>query len=264
MQTIFEVRKCTVSLVLSSQTVSTSCRSVQTVTLNFLTTESYTPPLRSRAFSIAISRDISDNGYGGVLTIGGVPNTLTTDPTINVTSVSAYTYTPLTNSAVQSRSELSYYAITVDGFTVGSSGSISPTVGNLLNPSAQVVIDSGAPALVLPRTTANNINAAWSPPGFYSGVDYVVPCTATLNATLGVSIGGTVYPIGESSDLLGRVTNQAGLTACISLVTNGDFESGVEGYGLYLLGDPWLRNVLAVFDWENSRFSVYGRTTYQS
>ena len=267
MQTIFEIREyhSLTSHVLETFLHTTFVPKCSTLILNLPATETYSPPLASRAFSIAISRDVAGDGYGGVFTIGGVPSSFLTDPTINVTSLSAYTFTPFSEYPSNFQGNvLSYYAISVDGFSISSSASTSSTGVTLLDPSTVVIIDSGANALILPKTAANEFNAAWTPPGHYSGFDYIVPCTATLNSTLGISVGGRVYPIGEPSDLMGRTTNQDGSIVCYSLVENGDAESGEEGRGMYIVGDPWPRNVLAVFDWGNSRFSVYGRTTYQS
>src|SRR2546429_1065051 len=86
----------------------------------------------AKQFSLAISRDASRNGNGGILTIGGVPSL--TDPSVNVSSQS-YTSAPFQLVTSRSTSEYTFYPINVDGFVLGQS---STDVGT------QIIIDSGA------------------------------------------------------------------------------------------------------------------------
>lgn len=158
------------------------------------------------------------------MTIGGVPDL--TDPAVNVSS-DAYTSAPLEYVASRSLDYLTFYAVSVDALKLG---------GQELNPGLQVVFDSGAPSFEVPLATGNAMNAAWSPPMEANGA---LACDAILTEPVGVAIGGATYYI-PSEDLIGQ--NDDG--TCFSLIYPSDGE-------LLLVGDAFLKSVLAVFDWDN-------------
>lgn len=185
-------------------------------------------PSLPQGFSIALSRDTSSNGNGGIFTIGGIP--ALDDPAVNVSSTS-YTSAPLQIDADGSATELSFYSIFVDGFAVGDTTD---------DAGAQVIIDSGAPSLDVPQDVASALNSLWSPSIGSDG--RTLDCNAVLTASFGIAIGGATYYL-DSADLI----SSNGDGTCSTAVNGAD--SG------YILGDPFLKNVLAVYDWGNSQMS---------
>jgi len=129
--------------------------------------------------------------------------------------------------------EFTFYSIKVDYVSQGDV--ILDDTTNL-----QILVDSGADAFQVPVAAANSLNSYWSPPGTYynEGQDLNIECDAVLTQEIGVAIGGVVYRI-SSEDLI--YTNEQG--NCWSLIQGTD---GTQGF---LIGDPLLKNVLAVFDW---------------
>src|SRR5271154_2801899 len=191
--------------------------------------DTFNPPLAPE-FTLVISRDSSQNDYGGSLTIGGVPNLW--DPTVNASGT--YSSAAFQLVAAVSTSAYSFYSIDVDAFAAG---------GATYDANTQVIVDSGANILALPETTANAFNSLWSSGGSYdSNHLFVIDCTATPG-DLGISIGGTYFYI-NPVDLMA----QYDATQCYSLVQPSDSSTG----GFYVLGDPFLRNVVAVYNWGTS------------
>lgn len=184
-------------------------------------------PSLPQYFSIALSRDESNSGNGGIFTVGGTPKL--SDPSVNVSSDS-YTSADLQIYANGgSETEFSFYAFSVDGFTVGK---------DTLDPDTVVVVDSGDPGLTVPQDVADAVNSLWSPEIDGDTLD----CDAVLTKPFGVAIGGATYFI-SSQDLI----SQGNDGTCSTRIGGSD--------GLLLLGDPFLKNVLAVYDWGNSRMS---------
>jgi hypothetical protein len=184
----------------------------------------------ARQFTLAISRDASGTGNGGSLTIGGIPSL--TDPSVNASSQS-YTSAPFQFVASFSTSQYSFYSINVDGFVLGQSSTDAGT---------QVIIDSGANTIEVPSATAAAINSYWSPAGSDSNGVVILDCNAVLTEPFGIGIGGATYYI-NSVDIIGQSSDGT----CYSLVSAGS--------GEYLVGDPLLKNVVAVYDWQDSVMS---------
>ena len=189
------------------------------------------PPL-PKMFSLAISRDASGTGNGGTLTIGGIPPL--TDSTVNATtsfSAASFQVYPGVGG-----SSYSYYAIYVDGF-------VSDAV--TYDPDVLVIVDSGADVLQVPTSTAQAFNSLWSPAagapsGGGGGGVWTIACDATLSSDVGITIGGATYYI-HDTDLIGTLSDGT----CYSLVQDG----GTGATAVYIVGDPLLRNVVAVYDW---------------
>jgi hypothetical protein len=184
----------------------------------------FSPPL-AKQFSIALSRDDSANGFGGILTLGGIPDL--TDPAVNASD--SYTFAPWQVVPSRSTTDYTFYSILVDGIVIGSS---------TVDAGFQILVDSGANSFQVTQATADAINSLWSS----VNADGSLPCDAFLTEPIGVAIGGATYFI-DSADLLHP--NPDG-TTCHSLVYVGDTENNE-----FLVGDPLLKNTLAVFDWEN-------------
>jgi len=99
----------------------------------------------------------------------------------------------------------------------------------------QVIIDSGTSLIYLPTEVANAVNALFSPPAFFNLGVYSVDCNATA-PEFGVRIGSQTFFI-NAEDLI--LHNADG--TCISGVDDA-------GDSPAILGDVFLKNVLAVFD----------------
>ncbi|KAJ9606570.1 hypothetical protein H2200_008578 [Cladophialophora chaetospira] len=196
---------------------------------------------RSKQFSLALSRDASNTGYGGTMTIGGVASL--TEPSVNATSAS-FTSAPLQIFPNTSTAEYSWYSIYLDGFEFG---------GQMLSLNTSTIIDSGYNGLEIPREIATALNDHWSPPGNVSGTTVFLDCAAKLDQPFGMTIGGATYYI-QFADLVGQMANGT----CYSLVIAGLPPNG------YSIGDPLLKNTLAVFDWGEMVMSFYPRMYYAS
>ena len=204
-------------------------------------TNAYDPPL-PQMFSIALSRDKSGTGQAGKFTIGGVPSLNYPDVNVSSTEPSSAALIPY---AGISSTELSFYSFLIDGYAIGS----NTTAGG----SIQVIVDSGAPTFEMPAALAKKVNSLWTPKGkLDDSGDLILDCSATLSEPVGVTIGGTTYYL-QSQDLMLKSEGD-----CFSAVSAGDQEDGI------LIGDPFLKNVLAVFDWEDSQMSFYPRMYYKS
>ena len=186
----------------------------------------FDPPL-AKQFSLALSRDDSLNGYGGILTLGGIPDL--NDPEVNASD--SYSYAPWQFVASRSTSEYTFYSILVDGIVIGS---------DTVNPGLQILVDSGANIFQVPDQTAAAINSLWSSPIRSDGS---LACDAVLTQPIGVTIGGSTYYM-NSVDLKTQFSDGT----CQSLVSVGEDNE-------FLVGDPLLRNTLVVFDWENQILS---------
>jgi len=193
-------------------------------------TNGYTPAM----FSMALSRDNAGTGYGGSLTIGGVPDL--SDPRVNAKANYAYANFEVTPSI--SQTYYSYYTITVDTVTFGSGSKKQSDSKKRL-----YVIDSGTSLIYLPSKLAKAYNSLWSRPATFHPKtgEYYVPCDATV-PPFSVTISGKIFTI-NTKDLL----QSNGDGTCLSTILDV-----LDGNTL-LLGDVFLKNVLAVFDWKNQR-----------
>ena len=205
-------------------------------------------------FSLAIDRDPRN---GGVLAVGGVPD---------VPHSPYFASTPIIPVGVNvSSGQLVYefYSMTVGGYAVSSSASAQFNVlGNtnsrkvsLLQNGTNAIVDSGTSLVYAPNDVAAAVAAAFNPPGQYdqNAMAYYVSCTAKP-PVFGVAVGKKIFFV-NPLDMILQVTS----TQCIS---------GIQPNlgGLTILGDVWMKNVLAVFDIgaEQMRFAArefYGLTS---
>lgn len=178
-------------------------------------------------FSCAIER--GPNGGGGQVAIGGLPD---------VEFEHSFASTPLkiielTPHPIE-QTKYSYYTIIPDGFVLD---------GQSKSTSIPVIVDSGTTLLYLPVRLTEAINAAFDPPAVYveeSGV-FETDCNATP-PDLAITIGGQDFHISGKELLLhGAVGKDPATGGCVTGVQVGP--SGVS-----ILGDVFLKNVVAVFD----------------
>jgi hypothetical protein len=151
---------------------------------------------------------------------------------VNASSQS-YTSAPFQLVTSFSTSEYTFYSINVDGFVLGQSSTDAGT---------QVIIDSGASTIDVPSATAAAVNSHWSPAAVFSNGLFFLDCNAVLTEPFGIGIGGATYYI-SSADMIGQSSDGT----CYSLVSKGSDK--------FLVGDPFLKNVVAVYDWGNKVMS---------
>lgn len=176
-------------------------------------------------FSLALSRDESNAANGGALIIGSLPNDA--DPSVNISS--DYVSTPIQH--YPDTSDYSFYVITPDAVDFGTK---TTSAGGV-----QYVVDSGSDAIYLSAEDAAAFASQFEPPASSSGGMFVVDCDATP-PSLAVVISGQTFPI-KPTDLILRGEGDT----CVSAVQPSDQAS------MGTLGDPFLKNVVAVFDWGN-------------
>lgn len=116
-----------------------------------------------------------------------------------------------------------------------------------------MIVDSGTSLIYLPTRVADDVNRLFVPPAAFNDnhSSYVVACDATP-PTLGIEISGKTFFV-DGRDMVVRVQRGAESTneLCLSAVQDG-------GDGPYILGDAFLRNVVAVHDVGNAemRFAI--------
>ncbi|KAI1625337.1 aspartic peptidase domain-containing protein [Exophiala viscosa] len=142
-----------------------------------------TPPLESALFTLAISRDASNNGSGGIFTIGGLPDNRSA---VNITSDNSTTapWEFMTSMSGVPDDEFTFYSIIVDGFDVD---------GQLEAVGLQIIIDSGANTIELPADLANSLNQQWVPSSPDGNGATGLDCNAVLPWPFGIQIGGKTY-----------------------------------------------------------------------
>lgn len=187
-------------------------------------------------FTIALARSPQNTStaFGGYLTLGGLPpvkhSPFTTVPVEIMKDIPA-NYT----SGKKTRS---YWATTISSVKYGSSG-------NLTTDSTpwQAFIDSGNYFSIIPSAVVEPIHALFSPrPAWNEEMGaYVVDC-ATKVPEFGLTIGNKTF-FHNGADLI----YQTSAGVCISsFVPSEKFPA--QGLTLNIIGVPFLKNVVAVFD----------------
>ncbi|KAH0841095.1 hypothetical protein AYO21_06588 [Fonsecaea monophora] len=212
--------------------------------INTIFYEELTEPL----FSMAISRDASETGYGGFLTIGGIPDT--EDPRINAVGDFGSAPVELNPEIPSCGDYFTHYTIVPDGVAWADGA------GNFADEDATpayYVVDSGATLSRFPPAIAKAVNALFDPPATLNSQGlYVVSCDATL-PQLSLFVGGVELPI-NPLDLVWFSG-----TTCVSGVQSirGDTVVGV-------IGDSLMRSMLVVFDWGEKMVHFASRPVYDS
>ena len=191
-------------------------------------------------FSIALDRN-----SGGQLAVGGLPKGLSYFPVFASSPFQLLTTSGSGQVGTSSSRAYTLYTITTQGFTYGNASAAAWAYNNNPNPfgppsdrtQVQVIIDTGTVNIFLPPTTAAAINAGFSPKPLYktnAGL-YVVKCDANP-PRFGVKIGFETFFV-NPKDMVVNLGDR-----CVSAVA----ATGVGGTSI--LGEAFLKNVLAVFD----------------
>lgn len=145
--------------------------------------------------------------------------------------------------------EITLMTLTVDSISwTSSSGNISNST------NFQAVVDSGNNLNMLPQEIADPVNKAFVPPAVYNkdlGI-YVSDCQATP-PPFGITLGGRNFSI-QAADMISRDSASGICYSTVSIPAEG------SGVALNFLGDAFLRNVVAVFDFGKTemRFAARG------
>ncbi|KAJ5724858.1 acid protease [Penicillium malachiteum] len=124
-------------------------------------------------------------------------------------------------------------------------GGLTPIKFNHTWTSTDIVVDSGTTLNYYPTSVANSVNHAFDPPAKKNtGGTYRVACDATP-PTHGITIKGNTFIINPLDMILPYGQNNDGKEICITGITDGgdDFREDI-----FILGDTFLKNVIAVFD----------------
>lgn len=212
---------------------------------NPLFTTMWKSNLTAPLFSLALARNKNEDG---VLAFGGLPghpvkySTKFARTPIEYTTITSTMVINGTSTQVN-RTEYRLYSIKVETFsfarqTSRSQGSATPEKILTQKSEGTLLIDSGTTLMYLSTALASSINAVFTPAARYDTKTriYFVECNATA-PRVGLTIAGTTFWV-DPKDMI--VSDKSGST-CISGVQSG-------GEGLMILGDVWLKSVLAVFD----------------
>ncbi|CAF9936234.1 MAG: hypothetical protein ALECFALPRED_006738 [Alectoria fallacina] len=221
-------------------------------------TNMYEEGLVAPLFSLAIERSSLMSGTvpDGLLAIGGLP------PVRFSPIFASAPFQLLTMNDADAPApvpQYQFYTITTNGFYYEGSEKTHWSFPNFPNPfgpptnssQVQVIVDSGTTLIYLPTGIADAVNALFDPPAIYSDDEgaYVVDCDAKA-PEFGVRIGEETFFI-NAEDLF--LDNGDG--TCISGVDDA-------GDSLSILGDVFLKNVLAVFDVGASEMRFAARELY--
>ncbi|KAI9815717.1 MAG: hypothetical protein M1827_002113 [Pycnora praestabilis] len=211
----------------------------QSLEYNPIFTSMYTENLVAPLFTLALSRDAT----GGVLAIGGLPDVFYYPEFAN-TSIEIFSMIDVPNNTTQ----YTFYAITPAGLT------FTPAYTQYSVEHAtdfEAIVDSGTTLIYLPTFLADEINAFFDPPAFFNETAgaYTVACGAAV-PLFGVQIDSQTFYI-NGQDLI--VNNGDG--TCVTAINDGED-------GPYILGDPFLKNVLAIFDVGASEMRFAAREVY--
>ncbi|KAG0648534.1 putative aspartic-type endopeptidase [Hyphodiscus hymeniophilus] len=219
------------------------------VPYNPLFTNMYKQGHVAPVFSITLSRPSPYYNNDGFIALGGLAPVatygawgITPIQTVSINTPAPGGYAPTTLPSPQ----YEWYTITPDAFLwqSGSNPVYNPNkwtafpnpTGNLTF-ERQYILDSGSTFSGLSPAIADALAAKFKPPGVLnSDLTYSVPCNAVA-PWLAVQIGGVIFPI-DKRDMI----YTQGPGDCYATTGNGDI------YAPYVLGDPFMKNVMSVFD----------------
>lgn len=177
---------------------------------------------------------------GGYVAFGGLP------PVQGVNGTFAKTKIEILSGASDLGNDLAFYTITPDAVTYPGAPSSNKD---------QYIVDSGTTLIYAPSDTAKAVNAAYKPAATLDTQNqvYTVDCKATP-PKFGVTIGGTTF-YADAQDMISGADDP-------SQQVNGKCVTAVQdsgSSGVSILGDAWMKSVIAVFDVGASemRFAVH-------
>ncbi|EOA88548.1 uncharacterized protein SETTUDRAFT_27350 [Exserohilum turcica Et28A] len=156
------------------------------------------------------------------------------------------------------KNKYSHWNVRPDGFQIGENF-IEWSPGTFANTDDEVftVIDTGAAWTYVTNETAVAIANSLQPPATWSPYDtaYIALCNATV-PKISIRINGTNLPINKRDILMDGWAGQANTSTTLCwLGYQPVLQPKRGGSAPYILGDTFLRNVLAVFDVGNLRMA---------
>ncbi|KAL6237491.1 hypothetical protein BDW75DRAFT_228677 [Aspergillus navahoensis] len=177
--------------------------------------------------------------FGGYLSLGELPPVEHNDSWA-VAPVEIMNNIPL-NFTSYKRTR-SYWALTLSA-SLGSNSTRSNS--SVVSAPFQAFLDSGNPLSYIPSQIADPLNNRFSPPGVYNKTlqAYVVDCNAKAPASFSLEIDGQTFTH-DPADLI----YQTGEGICISSIGNSDEIRLLDDLQLNVIGVPFLKSVVSVFD----------------
>jgi hypothetical protein len=208
----------------------------------------------SPIWSIALTRPTTSKpAAGGQLALGGIPNVAFGD----------WVQVPILKTRVR---DYTFYTIGLDGFNItapasSSSGTPSAPLADYSALATPTMLDSGTTLIYLPTDVADAIGSLFSPPAVFNDLSqlYIVPCDAAA-PRVGVIVGGKSFFI-SVDDLMNRGPGSVGGAG----VGAGPDECALavqRAQGGVVLGDSFLRNVLAIFNLADNTVILADRENY--
>jgi hypothetical protein len=141
--------------------------------------------------------------------------------------------------------EYSLYMIKTKGFSVASKEKVY---------AVNAIFDTGSPINYVPPDIAAAVAKGFTPPGTrdQKSWQFVVNCDA-IPPAFGININGTTLMVDPENMIIKGATSKGSVGAlpvvtgrnkCLSTVQ----ESGIFSFGVHILGAPFLKSVVAVFD----------------
>jgi hypothetical protein len=214
----------------------------------------WTEGLIAPIFTLAIERGLVGQA-AGILALGGIPPIGKKGPFISTPILKTSYNVQGQQLNTPSTPIYQFYTIVPDGIVYGSSNGTSyaapPSQLTFNNTQFQFVVDSGTSLNIIPASIADAIAALYIPPGVYEpgSMTYRVNCDA-MPPHFGIRIGGQTMYI-NPKDMIFKSNG-----ACRSTIRNG------REAGPWLLGEPFFRNVVAVFDIGAGQLRFAGREYY--
>ncbi|KAI9039312.1 pepsin-like aspartic protease [Aspergillus affinis] len=188
-------------------------------------------------FSIALARTPRNTsiGFGGYLTIGGLPPVKHSSQ-FAVVPVEIIDVVPL--SFTSGKRVRSYWATTFGATFYGSSGKSLESNTT----SFQGFFDIGNELSYVPQEVADAVNSRFSPPAVFDSKlkAYRVNCAAKP-AHFGLKIGNQTF-FHEPEDLIYKTGD-----GCVSAVSSSQ-NVAVEGITIQIIGASFLKSILSVYD----------------
>ncbi|OQE25328.1 hypothetical protein PENSTE_c006G03810 [Penicillium steckii] len=191
-------------------------------------------------FSLALARtpQNASRGFGGYLTLGGLPPVKHSS---KFSSVPVKILDSIPKNITSGLHARAYWASTV------SSVSYGPSSGGKLktnSTSFKFFLDSGNYIQYLPSAIANPINDLFDPPAKYvEGYEgFVVDCSAKT-PKFGLTLGNQTF-FHNGRDLIYQTDDGT----CISNIAPSESVPLLKQLDINILGVPFLKNVVAVFD----------------
>lgn len=207
--------------------------------------ENLTEPI----FSLALTRNAADGGFGGYFSIGPTPDV--TDSVVNASSHYAHARVQKTTQWSKTPQYEKYF-IRLDGLEYAGKTARLNSSTNLF------LIAHGNPLNYVPAPHAAAINVLFSPPATLNDMNgmYYMQCNASA-PRVGFVVGGETFPILPSDLVSGN--NKSGNGSCVSGIQDG----GPTGQGVsYVLGDVFRIDTLVVFDLGKQELRISAREHY--